>query len=109
MKRLLTIFLLFFSLSLHAEWVYNAELNFWYNTETGEIRITGDDDMDGDVGSVRVFNNNGVEIPTNGTINNPLEGPKEIIIPTYGLLEGTYIAVITSKNGSTRTFRFVVQ
>lgn len=108
MKKLIAIFLLFFSINLHAEWVYDAELNIWYNTETGEIRITGDDDMDGDVGSVHVYNNNGVEVVVGSSTNSTTEGSSEIIIPTNGLVEGTYIAVITSKDGSRRTIRFVV-
>jgi hypothetical protein len=108
MKKLVAIFLLFFSINLRAEWVYDAELKIWYNTETGEIRITGDDDMDGDVGSIRIFNNNGQEIPQSNSGVNIVEGSKDIIIPTNGLSEGTYIAVFIAKDGSRRSFRFVV-
>ena len=106
MKRILIIFLLFFSLQASAGWVYNAELNVWYNTETGEIRITGDDDMDGDVGSVYLYSNDGQKINTSSiAINN---SSHEIIISTIGLEQGIYYVLIVSADGRSRVVRFVV-
>ena len=81
-------------------------MNVWYNTETGEIRITGDDDMDGDVGSVYLYSNDGQKINTSSiAINN---SSHEIIISTIGLEQGIYYVLIVSADGRSRVVRFVV-
>ena len=108
MKKLIFIFLLFFTFQANAGWVYDEILHVWYNSETGEVRITGDDDMDGDVGSIIVYDNSGRKTVTNSTtvLNN--EDHVDIIISTIGLPQGIYYAVIVSRNGGIKTVRFVV-
>lgn len=99
---------MFFSLHVNASWIYDEILGAWYNTDTGEIRITGDDDMDGDVGSIFLYDGAGQKIGSRmvTVVYNPIT--KEYTISTAGLQQGTYILVIVSVDGHTKTIRFVI-
>ncbi|MBK7958672.1 MAG: T9SS type A sorting domain-containing protein [Bacteroidetes bacterium] len=94
MKKLIAILFLFVSLQLSAGWVYDAVLKIWYNTETGEILIVGDDDADDDVGSIIVYNAQGQKQVVRPQSN---EGEKKISIDATSFEEGMYIIQVENK------------
>jgi hypothetical protein len=95
MKKLIIILSIFISLNVSAGWEFNPVLNLWYNTETGELSVTGEDDEDMDVGSIRVINNIGNQV------GEGMKKPDEYntaVVKMNILPQGVYFVMVYSKD-----------
>jgi hypothetical protein len=96
MKAIILTFVIFLALNVSAGWVFNPILKMWYNTETGELSVVGEDDEDDDFGSVMVHNNIGNKVAS--SMQKPDEANKTVVIKTDGLPNGIYFVTVFSKD-----------